>query len=359
MKQKLNQTPSLQEPRIWSSVIRGLLLPLAEYNIDAKALLAAHDIDEADLDRSHGEVPLKKYLKFIETAALEAEDPLLGARLARSAGPEALGAIGFLFLSSHTLSEAISNLQIYLNLLQDATYTQFTHDTEKISYSYQLYQTNDMDCRQDVEFSLALTCRLIRMYGGTDVKISSVTFRHSAAAPKTAYERLFKAPVYFEEEMNRLTIPAEYGQIRGKVLDQSLSRILQDFLDDELKRRSRFQSFPDQVSRALYQGAIEPPITAQKVAKYLGISSATFYRRLKTENVTFGELCVSRNYDLAKNYLLQSSLSITQIAHMVGFAESASFTRAFTRWSEGKTPSAYRKENADKRLAQSLKAKKA
>lgn len=339
----------LQEPRIWSSVIRGLLLPLAENNIDTKALLNAHGIDEADLDKPHGELPLKKYLKLLEAAAVEANDPLLGARLARSAGPETLGAIGFLFLSSRTLAEAISNLHIYLNLLQDATHSQFTHNADEISYIYQLYQTSDLDCRQDVEFSMALTCRLIRMYGGADVEISSVTFRHSPTVPEFEYQRLFKAPVYFEEEMNRVTIPSQHGQIRGKVLDHSLSRILQDFLDEELQQRNRFQSFTDQVSRILYQGAITPPITAQKVAKLIGVSDATFYRRLKTEDTKFGELCDRRNFDLAKSYLSQSSLSITEIAHMVGFSESASFTRAFARWSSGKTPSEFRKARTAKK----------
>ena len=99
----------LTEPRIWSSVVRGLQLPLAEQNVDYQALLADCEITEDDLKKVHGKIPLKKYLRFMEHAATIADDPLLGIRLARSCGPETLGAVGFLFLSSRTLAEALAD----------------------------------------------------------------------------------------------------------------------------------------------------------------------------------------------------------------------------------------------------------
>ncbi|RME62354.1 MAG: AraC family transcriptional regulator [Alphaproteobacteria bacterium] len=332
-----------QEPRIWSSVIRGLLLPLAEHNVDTAGLLAMHGIADSDLQKPHGEIPLKTYLKFMEAAAAQAGDPLLGLRLARSAGPETLGALGFLFLSSRTLIEAMHNFCQYMNLLQDATHVQLTQNAEEINFAYQLYHVEGVESRQDVEFSISLTCRLIRIYGGPQVELSAVTFRHAPSAPKADYQRLLKAPVYFDQETNSISFPANTGHLRGKVLDHGLSRILQDYLDEELERRNRIRSFSDQVSRALMDGSVAPPLTAPKIARHLGISQATLYRRLKGEHTTFGTLVDSRNFELARAYLAQSSLSVTQIAHLVGFADSASFTRAFSRWSAGQTPSAYRK----------------
>lgn len=333
-----------QEPRIWSSVIRGLQLPLAEHNIELRALMAAHGISEDDIRKPHGEIPLKKYLSLMEAAAVEANDPLLGVRLARSAGPETLGAIGFLFLSSRTLAEAINNLYHYINLLQGATHAQFLQNAHEIVYTYDLIGTKDIECRQDVEFSMALTARLIRIYGGTDVEISEINFRHSPSSPKIEYERLLKAPVNFEQESNNVCIPNPCGQVRSKVLDHSLSRILQDFLDEELERLNRLQTFSDQVTRVVLQGGVTPPVTASKVAQCLGVSEATFYRRLKAENKTFSDLVGERNYELAKSYLADTTRTVTEIAYMLGFAESASFTRAFARWSNGDTPSNFRKK---------------
>lgn len=343
MKQAARETAANTEPRIWSSVIRGLQLPLIENNVNYADLLHDCGIAEDDLQQVHGKVPLKKYLKFMENAAIIADDPLLGVRLARSCGPETLGAVGFLFLSSRTLAEALSNFCAYLNLLQDTTDFQFSQDRQSIAFHYQMYGVPDSDCRQDVEFSLALTSRMIRIYGGPDVEISGISFRHSPSVPVADYERLLKAETRFNQESNSVVVPATLARIRGRALDSGLSGILKDFLDEELKRRGRIKTFTDQIRHVLLGGRVAAPVTALKVARYLGISQATLYRRLKAESTTFGKLAEEVNFEIAKNYLAESALSVTQVAHIVGFAESASFTRAFTRWTGGTTPSSYRK----------------
>ncbi|MEL7029990.1 MAG: AraC family transcriptional regulator ligand-binding domain-containing protein, partial [Pseudomonadota bacterium] len=154
------------EPRIWASVIRGLELPLAEHGLDLTDILADCGIEAEELDRAQGSIPLRKYLTFVETAARTANDPLLGLKMSRSTGPEALGAVGFLFLSSRTLLQAISNLCAYANLLQEGTHIQFSTDRNELTFRYQVLRVPDIDCRQDVEFSLGIICRLIRIYAG-------------------------------------------------------------------------------------------------------------------------------------------------------------------------------------------------
>jgi AraC-like DNA-binding protein len=344
-------TQQLTEPRIWSSVVRGLQLPLTELNLDFAELLASCGIDEDDLRKVHGKVPLRRYLRLMESAAVLAGDPLLGLRLARSCGPETLGAVGFLFLSSRTLTEALSDFCAYLNLLQDTTDFQFTQNRQHIAFHYQMYGVPDIDCRQDVEFSLALTSRMIRMFGGPDVEISGVSFRHSPSVPVAEYERLLKAQTSFNQESNSVRVPARLARIRAHAFDSSLSSILKDFLDAELERRGRIRSVLDQVRHALIGNRIPAPVTAAKAANYLGVSQATLYRRLKAEGTTFGKLLDEVHFEIAATYLSGSALSVTQIAHIVGFAESASFTRAFSRWTNGMTPSQYRRQARREDLA--------
>ena len=342
------KTRNLREPRIWSSVIRGLQFPLTEHQVDFQELLHVAGISQDDLTKSHGKVPLKSYLRFMEHAAVVADDPLLGIRLARSCGPETLGAVGFLFLSSRTLAEALSDFCTYLNLLQDTTDFRSKQDRNHLTYYYQMYGVPDLDCRQDVEFSLALTIRLIRIFGGPEVEISSVNFRHSPSVQVSEYERLLTVETRFSQEENSVAIPAAMARVRGRALDVSLSAVLKDFLDAELLRRGRINSFVDQVRHILIGNRIPAPVTGARTAKHLGISPATLYRKLKAEGTTFGRLLEEIHFEIAKNYLADSELSVTQIAHVVGFAESASFTRAFARWSKGTTPSRFRRESANR-----------
>lgn len=337
------------EPRIWSSVIRGLELPLIEHNLDPDILLKKCEIEREDLKKTQNSIPLRKYLKFIEIAAQEAGDPLLGIKLARAAGPETLGAIGFLFLSSRTLVEGLSNFCTYINLLQGATHVQLVQDSEEITFTYQLIEAANVECRQDIEFSLALMCRLIRMYGGKAAEISAIKFRHEPAAEPVEYRRLIQTPVLFEQDNNSVVLPSSSGQIKGNVLDNSLFRILQESLDEQLDRKNRLLTLSDQITEILFSENIAPPFTAHKIADYFEISEATLHRKLKLENISLSRLVDGRNFEIAKEYLSQTHLTITEIAHLVGFVESASFTRAFKRWSGNQTPSQFRKASLRKK----------
>ena len=55
------------------------------------------------------------------------------------------------------------------------------------------------------------------------------------------------------------------------------------------------------------------------------------------EGVTFSEVLESLRSDLARRYLADESLSISQIAWLLGYQEVSAFTHAFKRWT-GMTP---------------------
>ena len=77
--------------------------------------------------------------------------------------------------------------------------------------------------------------------------------------------------------------------------------------------------------------------STQRVARHLGISTRTLQRRLGDEGVTFQELLADVREGLARHYLTQSTLSLTEIAFLLGYDNPNSFHRAFNRWT-GHTP---------------------
>ncbi|MCK0067822.1 AraC family transcriptional regulator [Kordiimonas laminariae] len=331
-----------QEPLIWSSVVRSLTNPLMEHDLDPASLYRDSGISADEVLRVDGEVPLKNWLKFLELAAEHADNPILGIHLARAAGPETLGAIGFLFLSSKNVLEALENLCHYMNLLQGVTFAQVTRDKHETAFVYEIMYASDNDCRQDVEFSLALTKRQIRIFSGGQAKVLRINFKHSPQCDPRLYERQLKTSVFFNQDENSVVLPSSANMISGKILDNTLAPILKTYLDRELKTVTMAMTFCDQIERLLYANRIDPPITAKKVAFQMGVSEPTLYRRLAAEGRKFSSMLDAYHFEQAKEYLDTSSLSVTEIAHMLGFADSASFSRAFSRWSEGTAPSRYR-----------------
>jgi AraC-like DNA-binding protein len=71
------------------------------------------------------------------------------------------------------------------------------------------------------------------------------------------------------------------------------------------------------------------------------MSARTLRRRLREEGASFRDVLADVRKSLALDYLERSTLSVAEIASLLGYEEPASFHRAFHRWtSEG--PGRYR-----------------
>ena len=75
-----------------------------------------------------------------------------------------------------------------------------------------------------------------------------------------------------------------------------------------------------------------------RVARELGLSRQTLYRRLKAEGVTFEQLLDELRHRLALKLLRDQHMSVKQAAWRLGFSDPAAFSRAFKRWT-GTAPS--------------------
>src|SRR5258705_1423612 len=81
--------------------------------------------------------------------------------------------------------------------------------------------------------------------------------------------------------------------------------------------------------------------SASNVAQKLAISTRTLSRKLRDEDVAFGEILEETRAALAKRYLAERDLPVSEIAWLLGYVEVSSFTNAFKRWT-GMTPRQFR-----------------
>jgi AraC-like DNA-binding protein len=78
-----------------------------------------------------------------------------------------------------------------------------------------------------------------------------------------------------------------------------------------------------------------------EAAEKLGVSARTLRRRLDEKQTTYSELLEGVRRKQAEELLARTRLSVEQIADSLGYAETASFTHAFKRWT-GCSPREFR-----------------
>lgn len=127
----------------------------------------------------------------------------------------------------------------------------------------------------------------------------------------------------------------------------------------EPERRGPFMAFLGELAGAIERGArkeasfrceveavVEPLLAAgdaniDRVARDMGLSRQTLYRRLKSEGVTFEQLLDQLRHKLALRLLGDQHMPVKQAAWRLGFSDPAAFSRAFKRWT-GTAPSLLR-----------------
>lgn len=94
----------------------------------------------------------------------------------------------------------------------------------------------------------------------------------------------------------------------------------------------RRTAFRREVERRLEPLLASGPVPMAEVARDLGWSRQTLYRRLKTEGTTFAEVLDGLRRRLAVRMVREEGLSVKETAWRLGFSDPAAFSRAYKRW---------------------------
>jgi len=148
----------------------------------------------------------------------------------------------------------------------------------------------------------------------------------------------------FAADVDEIAFPDAIKQILLVDADRYLNELLIAYCEEALSRRQTSAG----ALRLSVENAIVPLLPhgkarLEEIARRLGVSERTLARRLSAEGVSFNGVLGELRFDLAKRYIREPDLSISEIAWLLGYQEVSAFTHAFKRWT-GKTPREMRSE---------------
>jgi AraC-like DNA-binding protein len=193
----------------------------------------------------------------------------------------------------------------------------------------------------DLDSQLAGLVHLCRLQYAPDFVPASVSLERQRPADRAPWDDFFGVPVRFEAEANSVVIDSS---IANRILTSAHLGIF-DQHQEQLKQTIAKLDLADIVGKVrvvIQQLLPSGEVTEQEVARVVGKTSSTLYRALRRQGTTFRVLLREVRMDLARRYLADPRYNITEVAFMLGYAETSTFSRAFRKWF-GESPTAARK----------------
>jgi AraC-like DNA-binding protein len=172
-----------------------------------------------------------------------------------------------------------------------------------------------------------------------DLPLRSLSLRLPAPADAGRYVEVFGIAPQFEADRNVAALDAALLDLPLPQADELTAAATEEQCRALLQaRRSRAGVAGAVRDVLLRRPSAMPDVGA--VATALAMSERTLRRRLREEGTSFRALADEVREALAEELLRTGSLSVEQVARRLGYAETASFTHAFTRW-KGVSPRAF------------------
>ncbi len=335
----------------FESRLLPLLLTYAQHKgVAVEPWLAKYKLPLELLSQSPTKVPLSttpiSVLPAVaDEVAAALNDSHVGLALSEWLPRGAYGVAEFLMRAGPTVRHSFENFSRFNAIIAPGQTFRFEEVEDEARFHQSVTQRPGATGRHLQEYSLAVILKTFVLLTGE--RPTRVWFIHSRPAQldlNRLSAAVFTNQISFDEPTNGFALsrsvldapthgagdPALYSFLEEHAVAALASRPRMDDLIDKLRHLIR---------EALKQG--EPNV--ERLATRLNMSGRTLQRRLSDLKTSFQEVLDLVRFDLARAYLKDVRLDVSQVAYLLGYSELRAFDRAFRRWAS-KSPTEWRNE---------------
>jgi AraC-like DNA-binding protein len=242
------------------------------------------------------------------------------------------------------LREAVEQLGAYIHLHNQGIALRLEVTNGLAVWSYETLVTDPVGMPQEDDHILTLGVNIIRHLLGRNWSPDQVSIKHAAPRDVSPYRRKFGCPIEFSAERNAVIVDA-------KLLDQKLpghDSKLHAILDGYIKHldASRSRDVDKQIQLVLLQALKQGACSLSHIAASMATTPRSLQRRLAGAGTSFqAELDAVRN-NVARRYLAETLMPLTEISTLLGYSDLAAFSRAFKRIN-GQAPLSWRAQSQE------------
>ena len=320
--------------------VSNLLWKYLEQNgIDPTPLYKNAGIDPALLFNPNARLNVASMDVVWAEAVILLDDPSFGVKMVKYWHPSMMGALGYAWLVSANLRQAMGRIDRYIHAVTEGLETKLEDTPAGLRLSF--YIVDGIEVRpQQHTLIIAVIMYMCRFNYGDELVATRIDLARPAPEDPSEILNYFRIAVNFDAPVDSITIArADADRMLSSankqialMHDESLMRYLV-----EIKKGDIVQ----QVKSIILDNLPDGQVTDKLVASELNLSERSMQRRLKEHKTTFRALLDGVREMVAKQYIENPVNRMSDIAFLIGFSEQSAFSRAFKKWT-GKTPVQYR-----------------
>jgi AraC-like DNA-binding protein len=327
-------------------VVPGIL---KEFGLHPSDVLNSVGLPSDAIDDPESRIPYFMMGRLLQACAQRTDCPHFGLLVGQRASTGLLGAIGQLMANAPNLGTAIRDLVQHQHRHARGAVVYLVELGDDMLFGYAVYESNIEGATQLYDGAVAMAVGIVRRaLGISNVDGLEVLLARQQPVNVEPYARCFGVRTRFDSDYSGVTFPRKWMErpvvganpITRKMVEQAIESYWQvGDLD-----------FVGRLRRALSVGLLTGNTSNNAMAIALGLSTRTLQRRLDELGTSFQQVLDETRFEAAKQFLNHTSISISHIASVLGFADQSVFTRSFARWS-GVTPGEWQRVALDKRTA--------
>jgi AraC-like DNA-binding protein len=307
--------------------------------LDPVAMFSEVGLDLDALRDPNVRIPSDALISLLTMAAERCNDPVFGLRLAKYVHPTSFYSLGMAMCFSEDLGQFLERYVKYYRMIT-------TNDVLEAKVGSGVLTLEAVPrlgmpvIPIRVDGFVALTVSTIRVALGGDFSPALVSLaRPVPAGVEEKYTSFFGCPVNFDAPLTTIVLTEADLVRKLPSANPELTGLYEKLTVTYLQK----------IDKADFAGRVHNELTRllptgvsgkDQVAQAMNMSTRTLYNKLESAGTTYREVLDGTRRAMAEQYIRQD-LPIYEIAYLIGFSDTANFSRAFKNWT-GQSPIAFR-----------------
>jgi AraC-like DNA-binding protein len=302
------------------------ILDLAEsFGVDHDDIMSEVGLDPAMAQGVGVWIPSEAIIDATELSAERSGRSDFGLLLGARQDHRLMGPLGLLFEQAETIEELQALSRRFFHLHNTALRYTLSRRRNRGIIRLQIRARGAFMPRHYVEALFVICVRMAQIILGPRWRPLNVLFEHGRMANRASYERYLGTGVRFGQSMNAITCHAADLDRKATHRDPELKGRLESMLHDlDTQYINDVRAKVGHLVRTLLPSG---QASIANVAKLTSATPRTLQRRLREQGSTFSEILVATRLEIARTYLRGGSLSVTELAPILGFSEASAVSR--------------------------------